>query len=52
VQCYWHYWLASGGDLPEINPHNPKYQLMIRTWQRLPLSVTKIVGPHIVKNLP
>jgi FemAB-related protein (PEP-CTERM system-associated) len=52
VQCYWHYWLASGGDLPEINPHNPKYRLMINTWQRLPLTVTRWIGPHIVKNLP
>jgi FemAB-related protein (PEP-CTERM system-associated) len=51
-QCYWHYWLASGGELPEINPHNPKYQLLIQTWQRLPVSITKLIGPHIVKNLP
>jgi FemAB-related protein (PEP-CTERM system-associated) len=52
LQCYWHYWLASGGDLPEINPDNPKYRLMINTWQRLPLAVTKWIGPHIVKNIP
>lgn len=52
MQCYWQYWLASGGDLPEINPDNPKYQLMIKTWQRLPLIVTKWLGPQIVKNIP
>lgn len=51
-QCYWQYWLASGGDLPEINPHNPKYALMIRAWQRLPLALTKWLGPRIVKNIP
>jgi FemAB-related protein (PEP-CTERM system-associated) len=52
VQCYWHYWLASGDELPELNPHNPKYQLAIKTWQKLPISITKILGPHIVKFLP
>ena len=52
VQCYWQYWLAVGDDLPEINPHNPKYQLAIKTWQRLPLSVTTFLGPKIVKFIP
>jgi FemAB-related protein (PEP-CTERM system-associated) len=51
--CYWHYWLAGGSnELPELNPHNPKYDLAIKTWQRLPLPVTKWLGPHIVKYLP
>jgi serine/alanine adding enzyme len=51
-QLYWYYWLKGGGDLPELNPHNPKYQLAIRTWQKLPVWLTKIIGPSIVKNLP
>ncbi|PID58069.1 FemAB-like protein [candidate division KSB3 bacterium] len=52
VQCYWHYWLANGDELPELNPHNPKYELAIKMWQHLPLSVTKLLGPHLVKYLP
>lgn len=51
-QLYWHYWMADGGDLPEINPNNPKYSLLIKTWKLLPVFVTKIIGPLIVKNLP
>ena len=51
-QLYWHYWLAKGGDLPRINPDNPKYQMAVAVWQRLPLAVTNLLGPHIVKNLP
>ena len=50
--CYWHYWLASGDALPELNPHNPKFEMAINIWRRLPLAVTKIIGPHIVKFLP
>lgn len=52
VQLYWHYWLKSGGTLPEINPHNPKYRLAIACWRRLPVQLTRVLGPSIVKNLP
>jgi FemAB-related protein (PEP-CTERM system-associated) len=52
LALHWQYWLANGGPLPEINPHNPKYQLMIRTWQKLPVGVTRLLGPAIVKNIP
>ncbi len=49
---YWHYWLRDGGALPEINPKNPRYNAAINIWKRLPLSITKILGPGIVKNIP
>jgi FemAB-related protein (PEP-CTERM system-associated) len=52
LQLYWHYWLKKGGPLPELNPNNPKYRLAIRTWQKLPVTLTKLIGPIIVKNLP
>jgi len=49
---HWQYWLKNGQDLPELNPQNPKYQLMIRTWQKIPVPITKIIGPIISRNLP
>jgi FemAB-related protein (PEP-CTERM system-associated) len=52
VQLYWHYWLKNGGPLPELNPDNPKYKIMIKIWQKLPVSLARWIGPHIVKNLP
>lgn len=52
LQLYWHYWLRDGESLPELNPKNPKYQVAIKCWKRLPLGLTKIMGPLIVKNLP
>ncbi|HVL01758.1 MAG TPA: FemAB family XrtA/PEP-CTERM system-associated protein [Dongiaceae bacterium] len=51
-QLYWHYWLQGGGELPALNPNNPKFQLAIAVWQRLPVWLTKLIGPHLVKNLP
>lgn len=49
---YWRYWLPGGAQLPELNPSNPKYQLMIKTWQCLPVWLTKLIGPPVVKFLP
>ena len=51
-QLYWYYWMRDGGELPQLNPNNPKYQLVIKLWQKLPLALTKLLGPMIVKNLP
>lgn len=52
VQHYWHYVLDGKDQLPQINPQNPKYHLAIIIWQRLPLWVTRLVGPSISKHLP
>ncbi len=51
-QLYWYYWTLSGRHLPELNPHNPKFTAAINMWRRLPLSITRLMGPMIVKNLP
>ncbi len=51
-QLYWHYWLAPGAAMPNLKTDNPKFDLVIRTWQKLPLWFTNAVGPHIVKHLP
>jgi FemAB-related protein (PEP-CTERM system-associated) len=45
------YRLKPGATLPEHNPTNPKYQLMIAAWRRLPLAVANLLGPPIVRGL-
>lgn len=52
VQLYWQYLLDGRNSMPDLNPSNPKYQAAIRLWQRLPLPVTKVLGPMIVQNIP
>ena len=49
---YWYYLFPEGGAIPELNPDNPKYKLMINVWKRMPVWLTKIIGPPIVANLP
>ncbi len=41
----------SAGAKREVNPLNPRYALMVRTWQRLPLPVATLVGPWIARGL-
>jgi len=38
-------------EVPEINPLNPKYALMVAAWKRLPLAVANFMGPHIAREL-
>lgn len=48
----WEYWTAPGHSVPDLSPHNPKFDLAVRGWQRLPLRVATAVGPFIVRNIP
>ncbi|NIA29604.1 MAG: FemAB family PEP-CTERM system-associated protein [Actinobacteria bacterium] len=46
------YYMKNGNDLPDNNPMNPKFKFAINLWKRLPLGLTKWVGPSIVKHFP
>ena len=39
-------------DIPNFSPTNPKFELMIRVWRRLPLWLTRALGPKIVPLFP
>lgn len=52
VQLFWQYLLEDGIYLPNLNPKNPKYNFAIKVWQRLPVLLTRIVGPRIVRSIP
>ncbi len=42
---------APGQAIPEVNPTNPKYKLMIAAWKRLPLPVANAIGPMLVRGV-
>ena len=48
---YYEYRLAPGRDVPDVNPMNPKYRLMVATWKRLPLPFANWLGPRISRSL-
>jgi FemAB-related protein (PEP-CTERM system-associated) len=45
------YHLVRSQELPNLSPTNPKFQLPIQLWKRLPVGVTRIVGPPIARRL-
>ena len=45
------YAMANGHEVPQRHPSNPKYQWMIRMWQRLPGAVTRVMGPALIRYL-
>lgn len=49
---YWQYLLRTRRDVPQLNVDNPKYQLAIKAWQKLPVPVTQLIGPYIARSIP
>jgi FemAB-related protein (PEP-CTERM system-associated) len=45
------YALVRRTSMPDTSPLNPKFAMGIRAWQKLPLSVTRVLGPIISKHL-
>jgi FemAB-related protein (PEP-CTERM system-associated) len=51
VPLHYEYRLRRIESVPDHNPLNPKYRLMIAAWKRLPLPLANTLGPFIVRNL-
>ncbi len=48
---FYEFCLVKADSLPDINPLNPKYQLFIAVWKKLPLAVSQFVGPWLARDL-
>lgn len=48
--AYW-YALMPGYPLPALNQKNPKFQLAIQVWKRLPAFVVRALGPFLIQGL-
>jgi serine/alanine adding enzyme len=51
-QHYWYYIMPENQTLPEINPNNPKYKIFISLWKLMPVWLSKIVGPFLIRHIP
>lgn len=51
-QLYWYFHRPGGGEMPQLNVDNPKYKLAIEMWRKLPLWITRIVGPRLARCIP
>jgi FemAB-related protein (PEP-CTERM system-associated) len=48
---HYEYRLVNARAVPDHNPLNPKYRVFIAAWQRLPLPIANLIGPHVVRSL-
>jgi FemAB-related protein (PEP-CTERM system-associated) len=51
TQLHYEYCLYKGDTVPQNNPTNAKYQFLIKTWRRMPISWANWLGPYIVRSL-
>jgi FemAB-related protein (PEP-CTERM system-associated) len=51
VALHYQYYLVKAHEIPNISPTNPKFRLLVNAWKRLPLPVTQMIGPLIVRNV-
>ena len=52
VPLSYQYHLVRAREMPNVSPANPRYQAAIRLWQRLPLPLTRALGPPLIKRIP
>ncbi|NVK54908.1 MAG: FemAB family PEP-CTERM system-associated protein [Alteromonadaceae bacterium] len=43
--------LVKATEQPNLSPNNPKYALFINGWKRLPLWLSRMIGPYLSKYL-
>lgn len=49
---HWEYALIARAEPPDQGPANPRFNLAIETWKRLPMWMANAFGPRIVRNIP
>jgi serine/alanine adding enzyme len=47
----WQYYVRKG-SVADMRPNNPKNQRRVAVWKRLPVWLTRILGPAIVRGIP
>lgn len=46
------YQLVRAAEVPHLSPVDPKFQLPVAAWKRMPYSWTKVVGPRLIPWIP
>jgi serine/alanine adding enzyme len=52
VPLFYEYHLATGANLPDVDPTNASFQWAIAFWKRLPVFAAKALGPLIIRDIP
>lgn len=49
---YYEYFLNRARTAPDMNASNPRYDLARKVWKRMPLPLTKWLGPALIRSIP
>ena len=52
VELPYQYWVHPDKEFSPVVPNNPKYKKKVEAWKKLPLWMTRLIGPYISRNLP
>ena len=52
VPLAYQYHLVRDYELPNLSPANPRYGALLAAWRHLPLPLTRLVGPPLVRRIP
>jgi FemAB-related protein (PEP-CTERM system-associated) len=52
VKLFYQYWVRPGQHFSPAVPDNPRYGQKVRLWKKLPLWMTRLIGPYLSRNLP
>ena len=44
--------LVKRKELPNFSPTNPKFGIAIKAWQRMPVGLTRLLGPKLIRFFP
>jgi len=45
------YFLVRAAEMPDLNPNNPKYRIFVNAWKRLPVGLSRAIGPWLARGL-
>ena len=51
VGLKYNYYLRKIKDVPYVDPRNPRYSLPIAIWKKLPVAITKKLGPWAIRGI-
>jgi FemAB-related protein (PEP-CTERM system-associated) len=49
---HYQYKLVGQTAMADLSPGNPKYRLAIAAWKKMPLWISRLLGPHVARGLP
>jgi hypothetical protein len=51
VGLQYHNLLVRARGVPRLDPRNPRFRLAVAAWRRMPLVLTRALGPRLISGI-